>query len=41
MGLRSGERRFDDRNMVEETVLRIEPSPDVDEVREFDPEDAC
>lgn len=35
----SGERQFDDGNMVEEASLKNKPSPLVDEVREF--EDEC
>jgi len=32
------EKRFEATRMVEEALLRIELSPDVDEVRGFDPE---
>ena len=32
---------FDTDSMVEEALLRIEPSPDVDEVLRFDPRNAC
>jgi hypothetical protein len=35
--LRNVERQFPFGNMVEEALLRIEPSPDVDEVRGFVP----
>jgi len=34
----TGGRRFETASMVEEALLRIELSPDVDEVRGFDPE---
>jgi hypothetical protein len=38
---RTADRRFDHRRMVEEALLRIELSPDVDEVRGFDPGNVC
>jgi hypothetical protein len=35
------EKRFEARGMVEEALLRIELSPDVDEVGGFDPGNVC